>query len=298
MSDGYSEPTRRARVRVGGDVHDLDLGVARRAAAAARPPCTLSRRPPRLDTPWRIPYIDRCIDGVRLAVRRPGRRDAARARSRVTVSAGRQRALLARRGRRPPGAAGRCALPADRRQPHGPASSRTVPRGDDPDPPAPRLPPPGRGRHRARRSPARSPSATRSAAASTSTSTVDGRTADDGAPLWTSDVTFTRGHARAGMTRAAPHDDHAELTPRRTRAAATTTPTPETASRLGLARLVAQGMQVAGPAYGRCSTRGARTSSRTASSSCASSAWCSADDTIETRSRRRRRRRDASRSTT
>ena len=55
----------------------------------------------------------------------------------------------------------------------------------------------------------------------------------------------------AGVTYARPHArGHRRARARPTRGAATTTPTPTLSAALGLPGLVAQGVQVAGPAYG------------------------------------------------
>ena len=165
-SDGYSAPTVDARVRRRGDVHDVDVRVRRRAAGAARPPCTLSRRPRRLDTPCRIVYrlvhspsgppFDRRspsatpVGPFTLAVSRA-------ANERYWASAGVDHPALRAGALYPPIAANLTVLPS-RPSSTGPllqTAQRVV------------VPPAGRRRTSSSRSPGPSPSATRSAAAST-----------------------------------------------------------------------------------------------------------------------------------
>ena len=149
---------------------------------------------------------------------------------RLTHLGRRQRALLAGRGRRPPGA-GRAA-PSTRRSPRTSRClcfAQALPGRDDPDPPAPALPPPRRGRAPSSSPPGGSRGATTSAGGPTSTCETTVATADaPDEPVWTSEVVV---HARRDARRLAMTEPRTRRSPSpksscaRTRAAATTTPT-------------------------------------------------------------------------
>ena len=139
---------RRARVRVGGDVHDLDLGCPASSRSSSAP---VYPDPPTTAARYAMAHTiqSRCIAGPsRFADLAAGH--AARAVPGHGLG-GRQRALLAhrrapttRRSERarciPPIAANLTVL----------TFQQTLPRGDDPDPAAPRVPPARPGRHGAR----------------------------------------------------------------------------------------------------------------------------------------------------
>ena len=107
---------------------------------------------------------------------------------RLTVSAAANERYWSAAGVDHPALAGRCALSADRRQPHRAHLPRPLPRRHDPDPPAPRVPP-------ARRVDVELETTAevleRYERRGRDYIVVRAETTQDGAPLWTSTVHFT-----------------------------------------------------------------------------------------------------------